>query len=132
MSARSSSFQDSMLNFSIYDQWFSQCFWDSWIVVFCRFNSYFTLITKVKLHFSLICSEIFNLYCCLVKEDWVLKVAYQFAIRRLVAYKAVACKKNNKCIKMWQWGTRKQQLWNYERVYNYEKITWLLNRLKPS
>ena len=51
---------------------FSQkCFWDSWILVYCRFNSYCTLIAKEKLHFSLICS----FYCCLVKRGWALEVA---------------------------------------------------------
>ena len=51
---------------------FSQkCFWDSRILVYCRFNSYSTLIAKEKLHFSLICS----FYCCLVKRGWALEVA---------------------------------------------------------
>ena len=54
-----------VLNFS---QW---CFWDSWIVVCCQFDSYFMFITNEKLHFSLICS----CYYCLVKKDWALKVA---------------------------------------------------------
>ena len=31
--------------------------------MYCRFNNYFTFITKEKLHFSLICC----FYCCLVK-----------------------------------------------------------------
>ena len=39
-------------------------FWDNWILMHCRFNSYFTLITKEKLLFSLFCS----FYCCLQKE----------------------------------------------------------------
>ena len=38
------------------DQWSQnfpkKCFWESWILVHCRFNRYFTLITKKKLHFS--------------------------------------------------------------------------------
>ena len=51
---------------------FSQkCFWDSRILVYCRFNSYSTLIAKEKLHFSLICS----FYCCIVKRGWALEVA---------------------------------------------------------
>ena len=51
---------------------FSQkCFWDSRIFVYCRFNSYSTLIAKEKLLFSLICS----FYCCLVKRGWALEVA---------------------------------------------------------
>ena len=60
------------------------------ILVHCRFNSYFTSITKGKLYFSLICS----FYCWLVKKVWGLKVAKQFAIRGLVAYKLVAYKKS--------------------------------------
>ena len=60
-------------------------FWDSWIMVYCRFNNYFTFVTKKKLHFSMI----FIFYCRLVKEGWALKVAQQFAIRRLVAYKKI-------------------------------------------
>ena len=60
------------------------------ILVYCPFNSCFTFITKEKLQFSLFCC----LYCCLVKECWALKVALQFAIRRLVAYKTVAYKKS--------------------------------------
>ena len=47
-------------------------------------------ITKEKLHFSLF----YNFFCCLVKEVWALKVAYQLVIRGLVAYKPVAYKKN--------------------------------------
>ena len=73
-------------------QW---CFWNSWIVVYCSFNNYFTFITKEKLHFSLIC--IF--YCGLVKKGWALKVAVQFAVPGLVAYNPVAYKKN-KCISL--------------------------------
>ena len=44
--------------------------WDSWILVHCRFNSYFTLIAMEKLHSSLIC----RFYCSLVKgaEPWKL------------------------------------------------------------
>ena len=38
------------------DQWSQnfpkKCFWGSWILVHCRFNKYFTLNTKKKLHFS--------------------------------------------------------------------------------
>ena len=34
-----------------------------------------------------------SLYCCLVKEDWTLKVVQQFAIPGLVAYKLIAYKK---------------------------------------
>ena len=40
---------------------------------------YVTIVTKEKLHFSLICS----FCCCLVKKCWALKFAYQ----GLVAYK---------------------------------------------
>ena len=54
--------------------------------MYCRFNSYFAFITKVKLHFSIICS----FYCCLEKEGWALKVAYQIAIPGLAAYKPVS------------------------------------------
>ena len=65
---------------------FSQkCFWDSWILVYCWFDSYFMFIAKEKLHFSLIC----NFYCCLVKGGWALKVAY-----KLVAYKKTKCSKS--------------------------------------
>ena len=52
----------------------------------------FYVITKENLHFSLICS----FYCCLVKRGWALKVAKQFAILGLVAYKPIAYKKD-KC-----------------------------------
>ena len=70
---------------------FSQKYYRSkWILVHWRFSSYFTLITKEKLHFSLICC----FYCCLVKWGRALKVAYQFAIRGLVAYKQIAYKTN--------------------------------------
>ena len=68
-----------------------QCFWGSWILGYCRLNIYFTFFIKEKLHFSLIC----NFGCCLVKEVWALKVALQFAIRGIVAYKLVAHKKVN-------------------------------------
>ena len=37
----------------------------------CQFNSYFTFITKEKLHFSLICS----FHCYLEKKGSTLKVA---------------------------------------------------------
>ena len=37
-----------------------QCFSDSWILVYCRFNNYFTFISMEKLHFSLI----YSFYCC--------------------------------------------------------------------
>ena len=47
------------------------------------------LITKKKLHFSLICS----FYFCLVKGGWAMKVAKQFAIQGLIAYKPVGYKK---------------------------------------
>ena len=63
---------------------FSQlCSRNSFILVYCQFRSYFTFIGKEKIHFSLT----YSFYCCLVKEAWVLKVAQQFAIRGLVAYK---------------------------------------------
>ena len=52
--------------------------------------SYFTFLSKGKSHFPLIHS----FYCCLVKEGWALKLAEQFAIPGLVAYKPVAYKKN--------------------------------------
>ena len=58
-------------------------------MVYCGFDSYFTFITKEKLHFSLICS----FYGFLVKKGRALKVAWQFAIRELVAYKPAAYKK---------------------------------------
>ena len=45
------------------------------------------------LHFSLI----FSFYCYLLEKGWAVKVAKQFAIWKLVAYKPVAHKKN-KCI----------------------------------
>ena len=57
---------------------FSQkSFWDSWIFVYCQFKNYFTFITKKKLYFSLLLSE----------KESAPKVALQFAIRGLVAYK---------------------------------------------
>ena len=58
----------------------------------CGFDRYFTFIAMEKLHFSLTCS----FYCCSVKGGWVLKVAEQFAMRGLVAYKLVAYKKTNR------------------------------------
>ena len=59
------------------------------ILVYCRSNSCFTLITKEKLPFSLICS----FYCCLVKRVLALQVSEQFAIWGLVAHELVtACK----------------------------------------
>ena len=64
-------------------------FWGNWILVYCQFSSYFTFITMQKLHFSVTCS----FYYCLEKEGSALKVAYQFAIRGLVAYKPAAHKK---------------------------------------
>ena len=54
--------------------------------MYCPFNNYFTLITKEKLHFSLI----YSFYCCLVEEDWALKIAYQFEVWVLVAYKKIS------------------------------------------
>ena len=48
--------------------------------------------------FYLYCKEKCSLYCCLMKGVWALKVALQFAVRGLVAYKLVAYEKN-KCIK---------------------------------
>ena len=79
---------------------FSQkCFWDSWVLVYCWFDSYFTFISKAKLQFSLIC----NFHYCLLKGDWALKVAYQFAIRGLVAYKPATYKKvfTFHCKRLW-------------------------------
>ena len=61
-------------------------FLDCRISICCRFNNYFTLITKEKLHFSLI----YSFYCCLVEEDWALKIAYQFEVWVLVAYKKIS------------------------------------------
>ena len=58
--------------------------------MYSRLNSYFTIITKKKLHFSLVCS----FYFCLAKEGWALKAAEQFTIRGLVAYKPVGYKKS--------------------------------------
>ena len=65
-----SNFQNSKLIFMINDFKFfpTMLFWDSWIVVYCRF------VTKKKLHFSLIC----RFYCCFVKKGWDLKVAKHF------------------------------------------------------
>ena len=66
------------------------CFWGSWIWVYFRFNSCFNYIcykVKTPLFFNL------KLFCCLVKEDWSLKVALQFTIQGLVSYKLVAYKK---------------------------------------
>ena len=45
-------------------------------------------LIKEKLRFSLI----FSFYCCLVKDGWTLKDAWQFAARGLVTYKPVAYK----------------------------------------
>ena len=59
------------------------CYWDSWILVYSWFNSSFMIITKWKLHFSLIR----GFYCYLVKEGWALIVASQFAMQGLVACK---------------------------------------------
>ena len=53
-----------ILNFSQY------CSRGCWILVYCRFNSYFTFISKEKLHFLLTCS----FYCYLLKGNWALKV----------------------------------------------------------
>ena len=47
-------------------------------------------VTKEKFHFSLICS----CYCCLVEEGWALKVAWQFAIQKIVAYKSAVYEKS--------------------------------------
>ena len=46
-------------------------------------NRYFTFIKKEKLQFFLICS----FYCCLVKDDWALKVDLQFAVSELPSHK---------------------------------------------
>ena len=74
--------QSEILNFS------KNCFWDSWSFVNCRFDSHFAFIAKEEINFSLI----FSFYYCLVKECWALKVAEQFSMRGLVAYKqATAC-----------------------------------------
>ena len=84
-----SNFHYSRLIIMIADSKFSQkCFWDSWILVHCQFNSWFSFIGKEKFHFSLTCS----FYCCLKKEGLAMKVAYQLAIQWLVAYKLVAYK----------------------------------------
>ena len=61
-------------------------------MIYGRYNSYFTLIKKKKLHFSFICS----FFCRLVKKSWALKFVEQFSIRGLVAYEPVAYKKS-KC-----------------------------------
>ena len=82
-------------------------FWDSWILVNCWFNNYFTSIAKEKLHFFVIYSS----YCCLIKGGWALKVASQFVIWGLVAYKPVGYKKIiviNVCINI-----------------NYKPLSWL-------
>ena len=73
----------SEFKIDIFDQWFQ-----SKILLFCQFNSYFTFSRKDKLHFSLTC----NFYRCLVNEGWHLKVAWQFVIPGLVTYKPVAYK----------------------------------------
>ena len=57
--------------------------------MYCCFNSYFTFITKEKLHFSLICS----FFIVASWKSWALKVGQQFATRGLVAYKPIAYKK---------------------------------------
>ena len=83
----------SGIKIGIYDQWFlilSQCFWDSWILMYCQFNSYFTFFYKGETLPSLAC----NFYCSLVKECWALKVAWRFSIQGLVASKLVACKES--------------------------------------
>ena len=54
----------------------------------------FYVYCKEKLHFSLTCSFLL----LLSERGWALKVAYQFAMRALVAYKLVAYKKT-KCSK---------------------------------
>ena len=59
------------------------------------FSLYFTFIAKEKLHFSLVC----RFSCCLVKEGWTPKVAWQFAIRRLVGYKQFAYEKGVEAIR---------------------------------
>ena len=65
--------------------------------MYCWFNCYFTFITKEKLHISLHFSPLYSFYCCLMKKGWVLKVAWQFDIQGLAAYKLVAYKKT-RCI----------------------------------
>ena len=65
---------------------FQYFYWDIWIFVYSWFNSCFMFITKGKPHFSLISS----FYCCLVKEGWALKVALQFVMQGIVAYKPLA------------------------------------------
>ena len=80
-------------------QWFSGLKIHQWFLNFPK-NSFetvkfwsldyltaiFTFLSKGKFHFPLIRS----FCCCLLKEGWTLKVAYQFAIPGLVAYKPVA------------------------------------------
>ena len=39
-------------------KFFQKCFWDSWILLYCQFNSYFFLLQNKKLYFSLTCSFI--------------------------------------------------------------------------
>ena len=60
-----------------------------WILVHRRFNNFLYVYCKEKSPLFFIC----RLYCCLVKEGWILKVAQQFSIRGLVAYKLIAYKK---------------------------------------
>ena len=97
-------------------------------MIYGRYNSYFTLIKKKKLHFSFICS----FFCRLVKKSWALKVVEQFSIRGLVAYEPVAYKKS-KCsfqmsyfhmrfsLKRVVWGTWRQ--WIFTAVFTVSKMT---------
>ena len=60
-----------ILNIKMYFCNASATICDSWILVYCWFNSYFTFVTKKKkLHLSLICS-----FRCLLKISWALKVS---------------------------------------------------------
>ena len=81
-----------------------------WILVYCRFNNYFTFITKGKLHFSL--TLIYSFYCCLVKESRALSVVKQFANWELVAYKPIAYKSRISVI-------------NVGTTTNYKLLLWL-------
>ena len=73
---------------------------------FGQFKNYVTFITKKKLYFSLT----YSFYSCSVKKGSALKVAQQFAIRGLVAYKKsvyqlndilfaiIPMEKHNRCV----------------------------------
>ena len=66
-------------------------FWDSWILVYCRFDSYFTFVAKKKIlffHYSIIIPLLLLSERGLSPES-----CWQFAMWRLVAYKLLVYKK---------------------------------------